>query len=114
MAKRCIRRVFRPSTHFVIDTILLKAKEISAIQRPAESDWRNVSNWIYQTGPLVKAEQQFIRRKEDLVTLRKGRECVGFDNFVERVLSRTDAAFKFCGWEKNIIKAGLLHYSGIA
>lgn len=84
---------------------MLKAKKVSALQRPAESDWRSVVNWIYSSAFLTESEQQFVRKREDLVTLRRGRECAGFDNVVERILRRTDQFLKGCGWEKNLIKA---------
>ena len=90
------------------DRILLKAKKVSALQRPAESDWRSVVNWIYSSGPLIESEQEFVRKREDLVTLRRGRECAGFDNLVERILRATDQSLKWCGWENNLIKAS--HY----
>ena len=70
--------------------MLLKAKEVAGMQRPSKRDWRSVKNWIQGRNPLVETEQKFILRKEDLVTLRSGREGAGFDSVVERMLSRTD------------------------
>ncbi|KAL1586800.1 hypothetical protein WHR41_04596 [Cladosporium halotolerans] len=86
------------------DEMLLKAREMSALQRPADSDWRSLSNWMYSKAPLVAQEQEFAKRKEDIVTLRKGREGAAFDNLVERMLGRTNRFFHRCGWEKNIIQ----------
>lgn len=37
--------------------------------------------------PLLKADSEFIYRKEDLVTLRPGRESAWLDSSVERLLS---------------------------
>lgn len=86
------------------DEMLLKAREMSALQRPADSDWRSLSNWMFSKAPLVAQEQEFAKRKEDIVTLRKGREGAAFDNLVERMLGRTNRFFHWCGWEKNIIQ----------
>ena len=70
--------------------MLLKAKDIVAMQRPSRRDWRSVKNWLINEKPLVPSESKFIRRKEDLVTLRGGREGAGFEGVVEQMLSRTD------------------------
>jgi len=72
------------------DKMLLKAKDIVAMQRPSRRDWRSVKNWLINEKPLVPSESKFIRRKEDLVTLRVGREGAGFEGVVEQMLSRTD------------------------
>jgi hypothetical protein len=72
------------------DTMLLKAKEVASMQTPSVRDWRSVESWISNHGPLVEEEAAFILKKEDLVTLRSGRDSAGFDGVVERVLSKTD------------------------
>lgn len=49
--------------------------------------------------PLVSDEIEYIRRKEDIITLRTGRECAAFDNLVERALSRIDRFLvEVCKW----------------
>lgn len=73
-----------------VDTMLLNAKQVTSMQRPAERDWRSVKRWIMGNKPLVDGEQEFILRKEDLVTLRPGREGAGFESVVERMLRRID------------------------
>lgn len=65
---------------------------MTSLQRPSERDYRSVLNWFADKKPLVDRERQFIRRKEDIITLRTGRECAAFDSFVERSLSRVDDA----------------------
>lgn len=70
--------------------MLLKAKEVAGMQRPSKRDWRSVKNWIDNRKPLVEKERRFILRKEDLVTLRCGREGAGFESVVEQMLARTD------------------------
>lgn len=70
--------------------MLLKAKDVAGMQRPSKRDWRSVKNWIDNRKPLVEKERRFILRKEDLVTLRCGREGAGFESVVERMLARTD------------------------
>lgn len=70
--------------------MLLNAKQVTSMQHPAERDWRSVKRWIMGNKPLVDGEQEFILRKEDLVTLRPGREGAGFESVVERMLRRID------------------------
>lgn len=83
--------------------MLLKAKEMANMQAPSARDWRSVKSWIGNHAPLVEREQSFILKKEDLVTLRSGRECAGFDGVIERMLARTDEFLqKRLGW--NIIQ----------
>ena len=47
---------------------------------------------------LLKGDDRFIYQKEDLVTLRPGRESAWFDAFVERVLRMFNCRLvKVCG-----------------
>ncbi|KAI9690365.1 MAG: hypothetical protein M1822_009327 [Bathelium mastoideum] len=70
------------------DEVLIKAREMVSFQRPADRDYRSVRTWLFNTRPIVDEEEAFIRCKEDIVTLRHGRECAGFDGLVESVLKR--------------------------
>ncbi|KAM0708667.1 hypothetical protein Q7P35_005319 [Cladosporium inversicolor] len=79
------------------DAMLLKARDVASLQRPSDRDWRSVKHWILEKAPLIDREQQFILRKEDLVTLRSGREGAGFESLVERMLSRTDKVLQSVG-----------------
>jgi len=79
------------------DEVVLKAKEMATLQRPSNRDWRGVRDWIVDHKPLVDDEREFIMRREDIVTLRVGRECAGFDGAVERALSKLDRILvKYC------------------
>lgn len=72
------------------DEVLLKTKEVVTLQRPSKKDYESVRNWFIDVKPLVDEEFRFIKRKEDIVTLRTGRECAAFDSLVERALSGID------------------------
>jgi polyphosphate kinase 2 (PPK2 family) len=52
-----------------------------------------VRTWFGNEEPVVKREQKYIECKEDLVTLRNGRECAGFDGFVEGVVRWLNCRF---------------------
>ncbi|CAN9324095.1 unnamed protein product [Alternaria alternata] len=61
------------------DEVLLKARELNAFQRPSKRDYRSFRTWFWNKKPLsYELEEQFIKRKEDLVSLRHGREWSGF------------------------------------
>lgn len=62
-----------------------------AMQRPSRRDYKSVRNWFQNNEPIIQQEMSFVRCKEDLVSLRTGREYAGFDSLVERCLSRLDS-----------------------
>ncbi|KAK4955899.1 hypothetical protein LTR10_006838 [Elasticomyces elasticus] len=72
------------------DDFMLKTREMHALQRPVQSDYASVRNWFEEKAPLSQDEQEYILRKEDIVTLRAGRESATFDGLVERCLSVMD------------------------
>ncbi|RMY67076.1 hypothetical protein D0864_11671 [Hortaea werneckii] len=53
--------------------------------------YRSVRSWFANHAPLVHGEVQYLKHREDIITLRPGRECAGFDGFVERMLHLLDA-----------------------
>jgi hypothetical protein len=66
------------------DEILQKARGMNGFQRPSKRDGRSLRRWFDDENPLAyEAEGEFIRKKEDLITLRQGREWAGFDGWVE-------------------------------
>ena len=72
-----------------IDEILAKARDLNAFQRPSKRDYRSFRRWFWNKKPLSFArEEEFIKRKEDLVTLRHGREWAGFDGLIEEVVRK--------------------------
>ncbi len=73
------------------DEMLIKAREMQAIPKPSERDYRSVRSWFWNETPLSNdAEACFIRKKEDIISLRSGREWSGFDGFIENTLRRFD------------------------
>ena len=66
--------------------LLLQAQQLVAMNRPADRDHMSVQNFMDNGKPLLQADSGFINEKEDLVTLRPGRENAWFDGFVERML----------------------------
>jgi len=72
------------------DELLIKARDLQAFQRPSERDYKSVRTWFWNLKPVVEKEAAFIKKKEDIVTLRSGREWSSFDGLVESTLRRFD------------------------
>ncbi|KAJ4986800.1 hypothetical protein SVAN01_07727 [Stagonosporopsis vannaccii] len=71
------------------DEILVKARDINTFQRPSNRDYRSLRKWFWNVKPLwLEAEDEYIKRREDLVSLRHGREWSGFDGFIENCIRR--------------------------
>ncbi|KAL1606520.1 hypothetical protein SLS60_003925 [Paraconiothyrium brasiliense] len=71
------------------DEILAKARDLNTFQRPSNRDYRSFRIWYQNKKPLnYEREEQFIKRREDLVSLRQGREWSGFDGFVETCIRK--------------------------
>jgi hypothetical protein len=68
------------------DNWVLKAQNMAALNRPAERDYRSVEAYIFEKKPLFDEEYGFIYNKEDLITLRDGRETTFLDNLTEKML----------------------------
>ena len=72
------------------DELLIKTREIASFQRPSSRDYRSVRTWFYNIKPLVQREAQFISQKEDIISIRSGREWSSFDGWIESTLRRFD------------------------
>lgn len=76
------------------DEMLAKARDLNAFQRPSQRDYRSFRTWFRNVKPIsYEAEEEYIKRKEDLVTLRHGREWAGFDGVIENCIRKLD-----CKW----------------
>lgn len=56
------------------------------MNKPPMRDQISVRNHLENRAYLVEAEASFVYDKEDLITLRPGRDCSFVDAFVERML----------------------------
>ncbi|RMZ28387.1 hypothetical protein D0859_07535 [Hortaea werneckii] len=81
----------RKLLEYALDELVQKTREITLLQRPSTKDYRSVRSWFANHAPLVHGEVQYLKHREDIITLRPGRECAGFDGFVERMLHVLDA-----------------------
>jgi len=66
--------------------LLQQAQTLVAINKPPMRDQLSLRNYIENRRCLVEGESAFAYHKEDLVTLRPGRDHSFVDAFVERML----------------------------
>lgn len=67
--------------------LLLKAQQLKALDRPSGRDYRSVLSFMENDGgQLFEEDMAFIYEKEDLITLRPGREYAWLDGVLERTL----------------------------
>jgi hypothetical protein len=81
------------------DELLLNAQQLAASNRPPERDYNSVANFVRHKKPLLQGDDDFIYNKEDLITLRPGRESAWLDAMVEKVLKlfpRRAVKYIFC------------------
>lgn len=66
--------------------LLQQAQNLVAMNKPPTRDQMSLRNYIENRRCLVEEESAFAYHKEDLVTLRPGRDHSFVDAFVERML----------------------------
>ena len=84
-----------PTAHFVAleADLMLKTQQLKALDQPSPRDYISVLHFMENDGgPLFEKESDFIYRKEDLVTLRPGREYAWLDAALERILQKCRCA----------------------
>jgi hypothetical protein len=57
-----------------------------SLNAPAERDYQSVEAHLHNRKPVADEEWGYIYQKEDLVTLRDGREMAVLDSMTERLL----------------------------
>ncbi|TVY46033.1 hypothetical protein LSUB1_G000184 [Lachnellula subtilissima] len=67
--------------------LLITARDLATFNPPPACDYMSVKNYFDKAAPLSSVEC-YIYRKEDLVTLKPGREYSWLDSFVEKVLQQ--------------------------
>jgi hypothetical protein len=78
------------------------AQEMVGLSRPAHADFKSVHNFITGNQPVIRKEQTWIQCKEDLVTLRPGRERALLDAAIEYALKWANCwaiKYVFCSKE---------------
>ena len=66
--------------------LLLSSRNMTGMNRPSDSEFRSVNRYMWQENPLFAPEAKYMLHKEDLVTLRPGREHAWLDASLEHLL----------------------------
>jgi hypothetical protein len=73
------------------DEVLIKARTLDSFQKPSDRNYRSVRRFHHNHKPLMDAETESIRSKEDTVSLRNsGREGGSFDGGLEKIIFKVD------------------------
>ncbi|KAF4630953.1 hypothetical protein G7Y89_g7180 [Cudoniella acicularis] len=67
--------------------LLKSARELAGFNRASHRDYRSVTNYFNSTAPLCNKES-YIYRKEDIITLKPGRENAWLDAVIEDILQK--------------------------
>lgn len=67
--------------------LLISARELAGFNRAPARDYQSVTNYFNNTAPLCNGES-YIYRKEDIITLKPGRENAWLDAVVENILQK--------------------------
>ncbi|CAO2652884.1 Nn.00g022950.m01.CDS01 [Neocucurbitaria sp. VM-36] len=69
------------------DEILVKARELNTFQKPSKRDYTSLRTWFFNEKPLsYECEEEYVKKKEDLISLRDGREWANFDGWIEECI----------------------------
>ncbi|KAH8678811.1 hypothetical protein BGZ60DRAFT_428633 [Tricladium varicosporioides] len=72
------------------DSFIEKAQYMASLSKPAARDYASVEGYIFDKKPLLDEEASFIYRREDLITLRDGREAAFLDAATEKMLQASN------------------------
>lgn len=65
--------------------VLVSARELAGFNRPQDRDYSSVKSYFDEESPLCN-DESYIYRREDIVTLKPGRENAWLDAFIEKTL----------------------------
>ena len=72
------------------DEVLIHSRTLESFPKPSDRNYTSVRRYCNNTKPLMDAEMDSIRTKEDIISLHSGREWSGFDGSVETAIARVD------------------------
>jgi hypothetical protein len=72
--------------------LLTAARDIAGLNRPPARDYLSVKSYFDEEAPLCNVES-YIYCKEDIITLKPGRETAWLDAFIEKGLQKLSSRF---------------------
>lgn len=79
-------RLIKTDSDQQLASLLQAAQALTHCNRPSSDEYSSVEHFFDNREPLASAEQGFIYHKEDLITLRPGREHAWLDSSIEKGL----------------------------
>lgn len=79
---------FVPVTDVATASFLINAQSMMTFRRPSDAEYTSVYNYLDNSKPIHATERSYIAHKEDLVTLRPGREHAWLDRVIEYMLRK--------------------------
>ena len=71
----------------MIAELLTIARDLTSLSKPAARDYRSVRAYFDEKGPVCE-DEKYICFKEDIITLKTGRENAWLDAMIERGLRK--------------------------
>ena len=69
------------------DEVLVHARRLAEFQRPTDDEWLNLRKWYFNRQTLSSDdEDEFIRMKHDLITLKPRTESGKIDDWIRSLL----------------------------
>lgn len=93
--------------------LLTAAQQLKSFNTPADSEHRSVVNFMLNNKPLGSPEDTWVYHKEDMLTLRPGREHAFLDSTIENILRWTHCdlvEWLFCSKETKQKSQGIEKY----
>ena len=69
--------------------MLAAAQQLHSFHKPGSAEYESVINYMENERPVHEDELAYVYCKEDLITLRQGREHAWLDRAVETLLKHT-------------------------
>lgn len=75
--------------------MLQSGQNLLAGNRPTKRELNSVNNYLDDVKPVTKLEREYIQHKEDLVTMRPGRDHAWLDQCIEKCLHVMQGKIEF-------------------
>ncbi|KAM0717842.1 hypothetical protein Q7P37_006174 [Cladosporium fusiforme] len=103
-------------------TLLSSSQRLTASNRPTSAEYRSVQEFLEYNKPVVPRELDYIRYKDDLITLRPGRDHAWLDRKIEHVLRKLphflsqlfcskETRLKCCKPDEGKVKGRVVYFS---
>ena len=64
------------------------AQQLMSFNKPTNGEHKSAMHYVHNNEPVDEKESSYVRYKEDLITLRPGRDYAWLDGLIEKMLRR--------------------------